>query len=149
MMVAIRRSALFLVWLLAGSLRQTDTSSANPSVPAAGHLSGEDLHRSRRQKPRQARPDHLTADQYEDGAAQSVEVVFLPCGGGAIAPQPLDRAVSPGDVASSVGAADQPPVLPCLPGMLLQPAQDLCDAGAAAGLRAGSVEDERRCEQPR
>ena len=31
MMVAIRRSALFLVWVLAGSLRQTDTSSANPS----------------------------------------------------------------------------------------------------------------------
>jgi len=66
-----------------------------------------------------------------------------------VAPQPPDYAVPPGDVAGRVGAADQPPVLPSLAGIVLQPAQDLCDAGAAAGLRAGSVEDERRREQPR
>ncbi|HET9118400.1 MAG TPA: hypothetical protein VFN75_10090 [Pseudonocardiaceae bacterium] len=31
MMVAIRHSALFLVWAFAGSVRHTDTNSANPS----------------------------------------------------------------------------------------------------------------------
>jgi hypothetical protein len=118
-------------------------------VAAAGHLNGQHLHRPRRQKPRQARPDHITADQHENGAAQGVEVVLLPCAGRAVAPQPPDYAVPPSDVAGRVGAADQPPVLPSPPGMVLQPAQDLSDAGATAGLRAGSVEDKRRREQPR
>lgn len=107
-------------------------------IPAAGHLGGQDLHRSWCQKPGQARPDHVTADQHENGAAQSVEVVFLPCAGRAVAPQPPNYAVPPSDVPGHVGAADQPPVLPSLPGIVLQPAQDLSDAGATAGLLPGA-----------
>ena len=147
-MVAIRHSALFLVWVFEGSWRHSDTSFANPcgsrlraiSAVRICTVAGVSSH---------DRLGRVAADQHQDGAAQRVEGAFLPGAAAVVVAQPPDDAVSPGDVAGCVGAADQPPVLPGLPGIVLQPAQDLADASAVAGLRAGRVEHERCREQPR
>ena len=134
---------------LAGSVRQSAASAANPA--------GSRLRAISAARPfgvagvsSQARLGRMTSPQIsgEHAAAQGETVgpgVRRP--GRAAASQ--DRPAPPRQVARGVGAAGEPPVLPGVTGLIFQPVQHPDQADGAAGLQLVPAGGERRREQPR
>ena len=117
-------------------------------VADAGHLRGQAGRGGRGQQPAQARADHVRADQQHDrpaGQQRDVLGIARPAAGGG---QPPGQQPPPRGIARGVGPASDPPVLPGVTRLGLQPVQHPDQATAAFLVQIAPAGGERRREQP-
>jgi len=114
-------------------------------VTGAGHLRRQPLRGGRGEQPGEAGADHIGAHQRQQAGAEHrrVEPAIERRGGLA----PPDREASPVDPAVIGGAAGQPPLLPGVARLCLQPVHDEADAPLAVVFTGRGVHDERRRPQ--
>ena len=117
-------------------------------VADPAHLVGEADRRRRRQQPGQAGADHVAADQLRHARAEPDVQARVQRAEPAGVVQATHDAVSPVAGSDGLGAGGVPPLLPCLPGVQLQPVQELQDAQLARVPGAGAAEGERRGQYP-
>jgi hypothetical protein len=117
-------------------------------VADAGHLRGQAGRGGRCQQPAQAGADHVRADQQHDrpaGQQRDMLGVAGPAAGGC---QPPGQQPPPRGVARGIGPAGDPPVLPGLTRLGLQPVQHPDQAAAALLVQVCSPGGERRRQHP-
>ena len=117
-------------------------------VADPGHLRRKAGRGSRRQQPAQARADHVRADQQHDRPPgqqrDMLGITGSPAGGG----QPPGQQPPPRGVARGVGPAGDPPVLPGVTRLGLQPVQHPDQATTALLVQVPPAGGERRRQQP-
>ena len=147
-MAAMRRSASCVVWLLTRVLLADHGQGGEPGrVADAGHLRGQAGRGGRCQQPAQARADHVRADQQHDrppGQQRDMLRVAGPAAGGC---QPPGQQPPPRGVARGVGPAGDPPVLPGVTRLSLEPVQHPDQAAAALLVQVRPAGGERRRQQ--